>query len=1168
MFRNMFRKKFLYVFVVVSMILNLVPLDFTSAITVDDMSFIDGDGVNGLNKDVSRSAYEPSVVTYNNNLVTAWHEKNSSGISQIRVAKWDGTNWIFIDGDGANGLNKDVTKHAFSPIATVMGSYLLVAWRELNSSGVPQIRVAKWDGTTWIFIDGGGADGLNKDVTKIVSQKISSIVLNGSFYLSWSEDNASSVFQIRVAKWDGTNWTFIDGDGADGLNKNVNYIANYPQLATINNDLFITWYERNISDIEQVRVAKWDGTNWIFIDGDGADGLNKDVTKIAVNPSIAVFNGNLINIWRERNLSDIYQVRVAKWDGTNWTFIDGNGANGINKSVLENVYGTSVDGPSVISFGDFVLAFWSEENSSNVYQVRVAKWDGTNWTFIDGNGANGINKDVIKYADQINIDIFGNNLVSSWRESDSQWVGMETTSQIRVSQWSSNTAPTTPTLTATPSTNGSGNVSIVSTVDDADNNELSIAYYYSPDTCSASLPSTTSTISTVTSANGTAVTSTGSYQVTTVTTTPGANIVTSTWDTQSQSALTGANGTYCIYAYAYDGTVTSTMATTTVTLDNVAPSTPSINDFTITSTALTPAWDAVSGASTYTVSSTATTDVTTSSLSYPFTSLTPNTEYSFQLKATDSYSNVSSYSTATSSYTNPVLPTSVTATVNGQTAAIVSWSANGNPAGTTYVVGNNKSTALNQTTTSTKVVVTGLTPNTDYYFKVKAISASGNTSQDTAYTDDTSQITTAAQTQAATMTLAPGDAAASFQFAGRQDNHTAQIEQIRTVLGRLKALLRLHSVDVTVDLAAGESQNVDLSGNGSNDTTVTMNSVSAENGASFTLSSIPQGSSGVFTNLPKVTNTETKALLINNGSLTTNSTKVQLNFNITNSELMAVSNDPEFKDISFEKYNSTKDWTLSEGNGLKTVFVKFRSAEGGTIIYSAQITLIGQSFDDTNSPSILNQNTNTTEKTNPNNCKLTPGQAYKGNNSPVVYYITNDCTKQKIGNEKNYFSYFSNWSEVKTIDATELNKVSLDKNKETAWGPKYDPKYGALVKTLNDPKVYLLLNDSKYWITSEKVFETLRYSWNWIEQVSQELLNKYTTKEEITTTTSHPNYTLVKYKNNPRVYRLEPNSIDETKQVKRYIPNETEFYKLNFRFDRVVTIPDTEVYTDGETLKS
>ena len=81
MFRNMFRKKFLYVFVVVSMILNLVPLDFTSAITVDDMSFIDGDGVNGLNKDVSRSAYEPSVVTYNNNLVTAWHEKNSSGIS-------------------------------------------------------------------------------------------------------------------------------------------------------------------------------------------------------------------------------------------------------------------------------------------------------------------------------------------------------------------------------------------------------------------------------------------------------------------------------------------------------------------------------------------------------------------------------------------------------------------------------------------------------------------------------------------------------------------------------------------------------------------------------------------------------------------------------------------------------------------------------------------------------------------------------------------------------------------------------------------------------------------------------------------------------------------------------------------------------------------------------
>jgi len=221
------------------------------------------------------------------------------------------------------------------------------------------------------------------------------------------------------------------------------------------------------------------------------------------------------------------------------------------------------------------------------------------------------------------------------------------------SKFTYNETPTLTSLSATPSTDGTGNVSIVSTVNDADANELSIAYYYEQtDTCGASLPSTTSTISTVTSENGTAVTSTGSYQVTTVTTTPGANTVTSTWATLSDG-LSEANGTYCIYAYAYDGTVTSTMATTTVILDNVAPSTPAISSFTLTSTTEQATWSAVSGTSFYTVSSTAGTSVTTTATNYTYGSssaLTPNTSYSWQLKSTDSYSNASSYSTATLSH--------------------------------------------------------------------------------------------------------------------------------------------------------------------------------------------------------------------------------------------------------------------------------------------------------------------------------------------------------------------------------------------------------------------------------------------------------------------------------------------------------------------------------------
>jgi len=730
-----------------------------------------------------------------------------------------------------------------------------------------------------------------------------------------------------------------------------------------------------------------------------------------------------------------------------------------------------------------------------------------------------------------------------------------------------NSAPTLSLTSATPATDGTGEVSIVSTVDDADDNELSITYYYSPDTCSESLPSTTSTISAVSSANGVAVTSTGSYQVTTVTTTPGANIVTSTWDTQSQSALASANGTYCVYAYAYDGTVTSTVATTTVTLDNVAPLAPSIDSFTMTSTTMQADWSAVTDTHSvnYTVNSNADVTVsTTSATSLEYTGLTPNTNFTWQIKATDSYGNASVYSTATSSYTNPALPITVTATANGQTSAIVSWSANGNPTGTTYEVGNNKSSVYNKTTTSTKTTITGLTPNTEYYFKVKAISASGNTSQDTAYTDYTSAITTAAQTQTVSMVLVAGEAASSFQFAGSQDSHTAEITSVADYDGVAKAIITLHSTTVTTGpVGAGEAVNLDLNGNGSDETTLTVNSVNVSTGeVNFTLTSIPQGISTIYSNPPTVnTKNNVKALIINSGEATTKTRGVTLNFNVENAELMAIANNAEFEDVSFEKYNSTKDWTLSEGNGLKTVYAKFRSAQGGTIIYSAQITLTGQSTDATDEVVIETINDNS-------NCPLIKEQAYKTTTNKTVYYITSNCTKRAFQRSDIYFSYFTSWKDVNLTDSKTLNLIPNDNLGFMPWGPKYDPKYGALVKTVTDPKVYLLLNNNKYWITNETTFKQLNYNWNWIEDIDQRLLDKYTSKEEIIDTTTHPNYTLIKYQNDPKVYRLEPDTIDNIKQVKRHIPNETEFNKLNFRFDRVVTVPDSEVYSEGESLES
>lgn len=199
-------------------------------------------------------------------------------------------------------------------------------------------------------------------------------------------------------------------------------------------------------------------------------------------------------------------------------------------------------------------------------------------------------------------------------------------------------------------------------------------------------------------------------------------------------------------------------------------------------------------------------------------------------------------------------------------------------------------------------------------------------------------------------------------------------------------------------------------------------------------------------------------------------------------------------------------------------------------------------------------------------CPLTMQKAYKSSASKAVHYITTDCTKRPFKNGPSFFTYFDSWSEVITTTQTILNSIANDQLGFTPAGPKYDPKYGALVKIVTDPKVYLLLGTEKYWIISESTFNGLKYDWKWIEDIDPGLLDKYSIGSEITYTDHHPNYTIIKYAGLANTYRLEPDPDDYSKQVKRWIKNEKVFNALKFRWDRIVTVPNNETYKDGKVM--
>ena len=70
-------------------------------------------------------------------------------------------------------------------------------------------------------------------------------------------------------------------------------------------------------------------------------------------------------------------------------------------------------------------------------------------------------------------------------------------------------------------------------------------------------------------------------------------------------------------------------------------------------------------------------------------------------------------------------------------------------------------------------------------------------------------------------------------------------------------------------------------------------------------------------------------LVINNNAPYTNSQKVFLDISVAGADEMIISNFANFPNVSWEPYSESKEWILSSGDGVKTVYSMFRNKLGG-----------------------------------------------------------------------------------------------------------------------------------------------------------------------------------------------------------------------------------------------
>lgn len=86
------------------------------------------------------------------------------------------------------------------------------------------------------------------------------------------------------------------------------------------------------------------------------------------------------------------------------------------------------------------------------------------------------------------------------------------------------------------------------------------------------------------------------------------------------------------------------------------------------------------------------------------------------------------------------------------------------------------------------------------------------------------------------------------------------------------------------------------------------------------------GGGGGVSRTPPVTYSD--SLVINAGAATAKTREATLTLKATNAGLMTICNNSDLLNCSLENYSAAKSWTLTEGDGVKTVYAKFVSPDG------------------------------------------------------------------------------------------------------------------------------------------------------------------------------------------------------------------------------------------------
>lgn len=293
------------------------------------------------------------------------------------------------------------------------------------------------------------------------------------------------------------------------------------------------------------------------------------------------------------------------------------------------------------------------------------------------------------------------------------------------------------------------------------------------------------------------------------------------------------------------------------------------------------------------------------------------------------------------------------------------------------------------------------------------------------------------------------------------------------------------------------------------------------------------------------------SIRIDNNDDETDSTDVTLTLAATDAHWMLISEDPNYGDTDWELFETSKTFTLSDGYGTKTVYVKYKTIDNNqSPAVSDSIELVEPTVDPVPDPD---------PTPDPDPSDLFPGglninELIKGPDTSAVYFLANDGKRHAFPNEDVYFSWFESFSSVQEVSNSTLASIALGKNvtmRPGTW----------LVKIQSLANVYAVEPGGIIrWIDSEGIATQL-YGTGWnemIRDVYDAFWPDYNPNGSISTP-EHPDGTLIQYIGETTAHYIKD-------EVKHLVPDDVFTANL-FRDEFVIdNVFDSISYPAGDSL--